>query len=98
MEGKADVTDPRIDAEVLAQVLAEVARARSRHGNMQTVHEAYAVILEELEEAWEEIKRKNYKPVALRAELAQTAAMCVRAISDLGLWAASPSWASPPKP
>jgi len=48
-------------------------------------HEAYAVILEELDELWVEIKKKqvNYDLPAQRKEAAQTAAMLLRLIVEL---------------
>jgi hypothetical protein len=54
---------------------------------MNNQHEAYAVILEELEEFWDECKKKpqNRTPVAMRYELIQVAAMAVRTIIDLDL-------------
>jgi len=72
----------------------EVNRAISLHRGMACQHEAYAVILEELEEFWEQVKvnPKKLSPEdarlrlgRLRSELIQTAAMCVRAIHDLQL-------------
>lgn len=48
-------------------------------------HEAYGVILEELDEFWDEVKRQHPNPVLLLKELIQVAAMCERAAEDLGL-------------
>jgi len=52
---------------------------------MNSHHEAYAVILEELEEYWAEVMKKPSKrnPAALREELVQTAAMCLRTLAEL---------------
>ena len=52
---------------------------------MQTVHEAAAVIREEYDEFWDEVKRKKPDEIALRNELVQVAAMCLRAVVDLRL-------------
>lgn len=80
--------------EICHEIEAEVTRARTVHKGMVSAHEAYAVILEELDEFWDEVKvnPRKLKPsaaadrlVRMRMELTQTAAMCVRAIADLEL-------------
>jgi hypothetical protein len=73
--------------ETLEAVSAEVVRATKLHAPLNSAHEAYAVILEELDEFKAEVwkKRSERDPSAMRAELIQLAAMAVRAIQDLGL-------------
>jgi hypothetical protein len=66
-------------------VSAEIVKARAKHRNIRSAHEAYAVILEELDEVWAEIKAQRYNPQQLLRELVQTAAMCQRAAEDLAL-------------
>jgi hypothetical protein len=47
-------------AEVEAQanlIIASFAKARSRHAPMRGPHEGYAVMLEEFDELWDEIKK-----------------------------------------
>lgn len=48
-------------------------------------HEAYAVILEEVDELWTEIKKnqKVYDLDAQRKEAIQVAAMCMRLVTEL---------------
>lgn len=63
---------------------------RSRRGPypaLHSLHEAYAVLLEELDELWEQVRRKDHRrdPAAVLRELAQLSAMCQRAAEDLGL-------------
>jgi hypothetical protein len=79
------------DAELAVLDLAmdiadEVIRARSLWPPMHSLHEAYAVILEEFDEVKAEtFKRQNQRDAAaVRKELIHTAAMCMRAILDLG--------------
>lgn len=65
----------------------ELERARSLHpNNFRNAHEAYAVILEEMDEFWQEVKKKQSlrDPERLREELVQIAAMCQRTAEDLG--------------
>lgn len=67
---------------------AEVVRARKAYPKpFKSAHEAYAVILEELEEFWWEVRKRDQwrSPAGMRRELIQVAAMAVRAIEDLGL-------------
>lgn len=76
---------PEDVADLCTEVAEEVARAVSLHPPMTNHHEAYAVILEELDEYWEHVRMKACErdAGAMRTELRQTAAMCVRAIHDL---------------
>jgi glutamyl-tRNA reductase len=76
-----------LDSIGIAAVAAELVHARSLHAPMNSAHEAYSVILEELEEFWEEVKKKRQSrdPEKMRRELIQIAAMAIRASSDLSL-------------
>lgn len=69
----------------LEEVAAEVVRARLKHGPMNSLHEAYAVILEELDEFWEEVRAQQFDATNAHKELVQIAAMCQRAVEDRGL-------------
>lgn len=73
------------DVKALNDVAAEVQRARAKHPQMNSIHEAYAVILEELDEFWDEVKKKSPDRKALSMELNQVAAMCIRARVDCAL-------------
>jgi hypothetical protein len=63
----------------------ELQNARELHGNQHSMHESYAVILEELEEMWDEIKERDPNRTLVLKELVQVAAMCQRAAEDLKL-------------
>lgn len=65
------------------EIRNEVDRARGLHDPMNTPHEGYAVILEELDELWVEIKKKKPDTQEMRKEAIQVAAMAVRFIEDL---------------
>jgi hypothetical protein len=73
--------------EFLKAVEAELAQARSQHAKLNSAHEAYAVILEELDEFKLEVwkKRSQRDPVNMLKELIQIAAMCARTAEDIGL-------------
>jgi hypothetical protein len=63
----------------------ELTRAMERYPRMNSAHEAYAVILEELEELWQEIKVKqaHHDHAAMRKEAVQIAAMVARFVVDV---------------
>jgi hypothetical protein len=70
---------------ILSEIAAELARAH--HAPLNSAHEAYAVILEELDEFKAEVwkKQRLRDPAAMRTELIQLAAMAIRAMEDLNL-------------
>ena len=73
-------------SEFLEEVRDAVLRARVEHRkNMASPHDAYGVILEEVDEFWDEVKAKTVDRVAMRIELIHIAAMACRAAVDLEL-------------
>jgi len=69
-----------------ADIKAELLRAKTLFPtSFVNQHEAYAVILEELDELWDEIKKnqKNYDIEAQRKEAVQLSAMVLRFIVEL---------------
>ena len=66
---------------------AEVERATQNFRPFNSTHEGYAVILGELDELWEEVRRKPSpeRDKALKAEAIQVAAMGVRFLMDVCL-------------
>ena len=67
----------------LNEAAAELSRAMGVHGPMRGMHEGYAVILEELDELWDEIKKHNPDKKRIRAEALQVAAMALRFVADV---------------
>jgi hypothetical protein len=65
-------------------VAEELARARAKHQPLNSLHEGFAVILEEMDEFKEEVwkKREHREPRKLLAELVQIGAMVQRAAED----------------
>lgn len=73
-------------ADALQEVGEEVASAKSKFPvNFNSQHEAYGVILEEVDELWVEFKKnqRNYDLVNQRIEAKQAAAMLVRLMVEL---------------
>ena len=71
--------------ELFNAVYQEFMRARKLHNQFNTAHHGYAVILEELDELWTEVKTSDASREAMRREAIQVAAMAVRFIFDLRL-------------
>ena len=73
----------------MGMVRDELARAMMLHAPMRGVHEGYAVILEELDELWFEIKQKKPGQTTsfgrLRTKALHVAAMAARFVADLTL-------------
>lgn len=61
--------------------------AQLNHKPLNSAHEVYAVILEELDEFWDQVRLKpeNRSTIAMRKELVQIATMCWRTVKDLEL-------------
>ncbi len=70
----------RID-EALAAVRAEVILATGKFSPFNSAHEGFAVLLEEVDELWDEVKGND--PVKARAECIQAATMAVRFLVDV---------------
>lgn len=64
--------------EFLTLVEAELQRALSLHGDMNSLHEGLAVIWEEFEEVKNEIFKKSPDKEELSKELVQVASMCAK--------------------
>ncbi len=64
----------------------ELERARSLHPRVtNSYHEGYAVILEEVDELWDEVRKKKPDAIEVGKELVQIAAMCEKMAFDLGV-------------
>lgn len=64
----------------------ELRRAVAIHGSFHSSHEGFAVLHEEFDELWDEVKRNPTKhldrPSKMRAEAIQVAAMALRFLVD----------------
>jgi hypothetical protein len=67
------------------RVFEELERARGIHGKIGSAHEGWAVIQEELEEFWEEVRKKPAMrdPGKMVEELVQVGAMAQRVAEDV---------------
>ncbi len=52
---------------------------------MNSAHEGYAVLAEEVDEVWDEVRKREHVKVALLREVVQVGAMAQRMAEDLGL-------------
>lgn len=77
--------------KVLEEVSLAIDIAEEQHPPIHSLHEAHSVILEELEEAWADIKinlrgksdeERRFIRAGIRGELIHVAAMAVRAVVD----------------
>lgn len=67
--------------EFLRNVQDELDRAMAKHGPFHSLHEAYAVLLEEVDELWQHVREKEHvrKYDEVYKELVQCAAMSLKA-------------------
>jgi nucleoside 2-deoxyribosyltransferase len=68
---------------VVAHVLNEFSRAEAKHKPMNSPHEGYSVILEELDELWAHVKADTGRTPEALKEAVQVAAMGIRYVRDL---------------
>lgn len=65
------------------EIVAEYLKARAKHGEMRSPHEGYAVLLEEVDELWDEVKKRVIDPKLMRKEAIQVAAMALAFILEV---------------
>ena len=83
MTGNVDVH--KFD-RILDDVEDAFTHATTKHTRPHaSLHESYAILMEEVEEFWDELKLQNPDPANLRKELLQIAAVAIRAIHDSSL-------------
>lgn len=69
---------------VLDEVASELARARAKFARFNSAHEGFAVLDEERDELWDEVKANHPdRKARMRAEAIQVAAMAIRFIEDV---------------
>jgi hypothetical protein len=80
-ESKTQVT--RQINRVIDDVVYEFVKSLRSHGSINSRHEGWAVMKEEMDELWDEVKKRNCSNVDMRKEAVQVAAMAVRFILDV---------------
>ena len=66
------------------EIEKEIYKAKKKHTeNFNSSHEAYAVILEEFDELWDEIKKKEHDKIKMKEEAIQCAAMLCRFLVEI---------------
>jgi hypothetical protein len=72
-------------ATVAIEVMDELFRATDKFGSFNSAHEGYAVLAEEVDELWDEVKKnsKTRSKDLMRAEAIQVAAMAMRFVLDV---------------
>ena len=75
-----DVTE-----RALMSLRVELDRAFDRYGSFHSAHEGWAVIREEVDELWDEVKKKSdiRTSRSMREEAIQIAAMAIRFAVDI---------------
>lgn len=87
-------TGDRDPSVVFCDVLSELSSATTKFAPMNSAHEGWAVIAEEFDELWDEVKKKQAKTrlhknlggrdvQAMRKEAIQVAAMAIRFVIDV---------------
>ena len=72
---------------VIDLIRKEYSRAISKFPKFHNAHEGYAVLLEEVDELWENVKlnqKKENRNLLIREEAIQVSAMAIRLIIDCG--------------
>lgn len=80
-----EIENPNIEAlNSLISINNEYIRAKTKHpGEFHNLHEGYAVLLEEVDELWDEVKKKVPDMKNVKLEAIQIAAMALRIVTEL---------------
>jgi hypothetical protein len=72
-----------VETEVFDAIHDEIARAKIKHpGNFNSTHEGFAVLKEEFDELWDDVKADK-DGETMKKEAIQVAAMAIRFIQEL---------------
>lgn len=72
--------------EIIDEIRSELAMARRVYPDFHSGHEAYATLLEEVDELWDAVRLNQRRPersALMRKEAIQVAAMAIRFIEDV---------------
>lgn len=66
--------------DIIFSIITELDRANKLYEPFNSPHEGYAIMLEEMDELFEEIKRKQPDKTRMREEAIQVGAMAIKFI------------------
>lgn len=69
--------------DIVDEVCSELIRAVGRYPTFASGHEGWAVMREEMDELWDEVRKRDSDPERMRAEAIQVAAMGIRFVLDV---------------
>ena len=67
----------------ILDIKQEFRHATQEFGAFNSLHEGYAILLEEVDELWDEIKKKTLNLFEVRTEAKHVAAMALRILYDM---------------
>jgi hypothetical protein len=82
-KGELRVSELEKAEAAITAIIAEYQQATQAHGEFHSAHEGYAVLLEEVNELWEQVKRRDRDREAMRREAVQVGAMALRFLVDV---------------
>ncbi len=71
------------ETDAINKMLSEADKGRKKYGIFNSYHEGYAVILEEMDELWDEVKKKAPNADEIQEEAIHAAAMLLRFLREL---------------
>jgi len=71
--------------KIYQRVLNELDRANGKFPKFNSYHEGFAVLKEEVDELWDEVKKRQCDRIELRDEAIQVAAMAIKFIESFDL-------------
>lgn len=79
-----ELNDEKIK-EIMGLIEGEMRRAAGKHNPLNSFHEGWAVMMEEMDELWDEVKKQTGKRDLpnMKIECKQIAAMAARFMYDL---------------
>lgn len=79
------MSEPNLIEVAMYDVLSELRNALEEYPSMHSSHEGFAVLKEELDELWDEVRKKPFARSSekMRKEAKQVAAMAIRFMVDV---------------
>ena len=64
--------------KILKDIMEKVEKINGKHPTYNSPHEAYAILLEEVDEVWDEVKIKDQNYTRMYNEVSDVACVCIR--------------------